>query len=277
MSDAQLQDVLEAVSRESHNPDSAQFKRDVVDRLRELGPDVVPALIERSMEAEANNERLAALIALGVLGDDADSAIPNLLSMAKDHSEDYLVRVHAIEALSLIGQNWSREMPWLISALDDPELCDVALGILEELGPAARDAVPALLARVNAGGGPRFIDVVGRVRSGAVLAVPELATILRVHSDPDVREACVRALSRIDPTSKTTARILGSALSDVDGEVRATAAKRLASIGEVASVALSDLRRALRDCDPAVRKAAAQAIERIDRAHNCRRQRLGRP
>jgi HEAT repeat protein len=177
--------------------------------------------------------RLEAMWALGRLGAPAGPAMPVVVNVMRNDSDER-VRVAAATAVRKIGPAAS-DLPAIAALLDDPN-------------PALRTEVAAALA--------------GRIPD--VMAI--LATRTR-DANPEARRQTTQtlgALGRIAPAD--VLQPLADALDDPDAEVRAVAVRRLADIGEPA---FRILRAALRHLDANVRGAAAHHIVAIPsrRAH----------
>jgi HEAT repeat protein len=125
-------------------------------------------------------------------------------------------------------------VPALVENLDDPE-ADVrrsAAHALEQIGPAAHPAVPALVEMFAA-------DPESSARRGAGLA-----------------------LGRIDPATTRVVEQAGRSLRDADAGVRVSAAVLLMASGRASASVRPALDAALADSDPNVRLYAAAAIGR---------------
>jgi HEAT repeat protein len=97
----------------------------------------------------------------------------------------------------------------------------------------------------------------------------EVPVLLRTLRDPDAptRQAIVRCLGLVGPTSEDVVPALAGTLSDQDAGVRASAADALGAFGGAARDALPSLETALsQEQDPEAVRAYARAILAIDAA-----------
>jgi HEAT repeat protein len=199
--------------------------------LQQIGPghdEVVPALIAALAEPSLRGD---AAQTLGSMGRSAKPAIPALAALLP--TED---RFSAVVALGKIGVDAEPVIPELIEFLDseNDRLAAAAAEALGWIGPAAKDALPKLKARL---------------------------------SNEDAREswcACALALWRIDSQGELAVPALIDLLEDKGWE-RVHVANALAEIGPDARAAVPALRNALRDRTPWVRVSAANALWRIER------------
>lgn len=162
--------------------DSA-VRQDAVNSLVQIGPTVVPAVID-AMQDSANRElRVGALMTLVAFGRDAKGTLPvftkglndrddtirqlsaqgllvlgkqaagqvdQLSKLLRDDSSES-VRFQAAFTLRHVDPEGTRSVPELARALDDksPEVRSAAARALGELGPKAMGAVAALVARLD--------------------------------------------------------------------------------------------------------------------------------
>jgi len=94
---------------------------------------------------------------------------------------------------------------------------------------------------------------------GAANAVPALIAVLK-DGDADVRWAAAKALGNIGPASQPAIHDLIGALKDSNDKVRAAAAAALGGIGADPELSAPALIEALKDKSDYVRKAAAEAL-----------------
>jgi hypothetical protein len=179
-------------------------------------------------------KRKAAAMALADLGPSASAAIPHLLEAARSSEGD--VKRAAVDALRSLKV--PEVVSFYVAALqeDDMHTRMWAAASLSRMGPAAKEAVPALVAvlRVNRGGrdyGPR-VEALG-------------------------------ALSRIGREAGAAVPALVDLLADSDWQMRRDAAELLGRIGKPAAApAEAALRKAAKDdANPGVRDAARRSLD----------------
>ena len=138
--------------------DPAEQRRVViVEKLRLLGKESLPALIHALHDPDVQMRRNAALVLTDLSGTwlakpkvDIREAIPALIEATDDHDPD--VRAWVAEALATIGPDAKEAIPALTGLVKDSfegarnNSC-FALG---EVGPAAKSALPALHDALNA-------------------------------------------------------------------------------------------------------------------------------
>jgi HEAT repeat protein len=242
--------------------------------LRALGKDALPPLRRR---LQPGKEDIRAILALAYLGRDAEEAVPDLLRILKSERKTLgwpHYRILAAGAALQIKPDWTKHLPFLVAALDDPQLIDFATEALEQMGPRAEVVLPELIKRMGRvappgvtlamGTTPRFVALIGGIGPPAKAAIPRLLDALR-HEEAGVREAAAWALARIGQQPKEVVPALRRCLRDEDKQVRRRAANALGAFGPAARPALPDLRESERDPEWAVRLAAALAIISIER------------
>jgi HEAT repeat protein len=161
--------VLRAALKEAALTDAdADVRTQAAHALLQVGPtpDSEVAGLTDSLRHELEILRFHAAVALGNLGRAAESAVPALTHTAL-WDEDPAVRVEAAVALWKIERKGPLVFPVLADALaDDNELiCWMAADYLAQIGPEARETVPALKRALRR----RF--KIGIVRTGVALAL----------------------------------------------------------------------------------------------------------
>jgi HEAT repeat protein len=143
-------------------------------------------------------------------------------------SEDVYVRAFAAWRLGNFREEARGAVPVLALALEQPDTYAVVSAALARIGPAAEEAVPALVSELEspaAGRRWRAARTLGRIGLGAADAVPALTAALE---DPNegVRLRVARALGRIGPDPRSAAA-LQRATGDPDAGVRREAQEAL--------------------------------------------------
>ena len=190
--------------------------------------------LQQDLRQGGSAERQAAAKALGELGSAASAGIPLLEDAAR--SSDVGVRQAAVDALGALRPQAA--LPLYVAALQEDSLHARmwAAGGLGRMGPAAKDAVPALAAVLSLNRGGR---------------------------DYGPRVEALVALTRIGKEAGAAVPALVEALSDRDPTLRRDAASLLGRIGKPAALpAEAALRKAAgEDAHPGVREAARRALE----------------
>jgi len=104
--------------------------------------------------------------------------------------------------------------------------------------------------------------LLGSLKSQAAGIAEELAAAAKGDPDPQVRKACLVAITNVAEPAKA-AGLLAEGLSDEDASVRLVAAARLRQLGADAAPVTKQLAAALEDSDSRVADAAAQALANI--------------
>jgi HEAT repeat protein len=144
-------------------------------------------------------------------------------------SDDVYVRAFAAWRLGNFRAEASEAAPALAAALERPKTHVAVSAALARVGPAATEAVPALVAELSSddsGRRWRAARTLGRIGPGAMAAVPNLVEAL---DDPNegVRFRAARALGQIGPEARSAAAALQQATGDPDAGVRREARKAL--------------------------------------------------
>jgi HEAT repeat protein len=193
------------------------------------------------------------------LGDDRDIVLSHIADML-DQFLDRAAQDAASWALRAIGQEATMPVVVALRKSDPGRSRSLALRMLEELGPAAKDAIPALADMIEN-------DSAHRERAGEVLAaigadaVPCLIEAVRSAEDFAVLSVAIETLKAIGKTATDAVPVLIERLRDEDSIVRMIAAEALGAVG--AKEAAPALIEGLRDEDCDVRALAAEALGAI--------------
>jgi HEAT repeat protein len=222
---------------------------------------VLPGVREAMRSADMETAANAAE-ALGSLGEPAVPALVDALKIER-------IRPSVARILGRLGPAAKQAVPALAEIVrrDDrvPARCE-ALMALGAIGPDAAPSVPAIAESLR--GTKEDICyaacyALGRIGPAAIAAKPELQNKLR-DANQSIALSAAWALARIDPRSAEVARLsvplLLQGLADAEPRVRAEAANSLALLGPLAKDAVPALKKVLRDPDDTVRDAADKAI-----------------
>jgi HEAT repeat protein len=179
--------------------------------------------------------RLASLEALEVLGEQAAPALPAVVNATTD--SNLFVRWAAARTLGVLAPRQPElAVPALVRRLDPAEDLSVQIAAataLQQYGPMARPAIPALVGALSAG-------------------------------DDDVSLAAYEALDRAGADTPEALAAIARGLTDPSAPIRREAARVLGHLGPAARSTLPALRKALFDTDDDVRRAASAAVLAID-------------
>lgn len=185
--------------------------------------DAVPALVERLRREQEQEVRQALVVALATVG---VAALPALLTVVREQVPDTLLP--AVEAIIKIGRDAVPEVAEGMLSDADEQVRDLAVAMLQRLGPRAEAAVP-------------------------------VAVRLLGHADPGVREHAAMAVTFVGGPAKAAAPALVRALSDPHRDIAHWAEKALAVIGPDAVPAL----RQATPADAAGRERVARLLAHL--------------
>lgn len=208
--------------------------------FHEMGPEVMPLLIDRLRKDEARACRLPFYWALRERGVHSLPVIRQLLI-----DDDPRLREFAMDTLYNIGIQSGTNLPesltpLIIQKLDDSQqdVSRQAPWVLGMIGGPAEDIVPVL---INAVKDPKY----GHLDHTAVSGLGSVGKKLRAD-DPHLKTI-------IDTLSDAT-------VNHADATVRSYAALQLGYLGEPAHVAIPNLRRATKDPQQYVRERARETL-----------------
>jgi len=262
-----LEELLDEMSAEGAAREAAT--------LRDPGLEQRVDDLVRELKQSDVRRRWRAAVALWELGPPASAAIEALSETLNDAAP--IVARAAAEALDRItGKSVPRrqaagsttgpiDVSVLIGALghDDVSVREWAAVALRDLGPAACEASPALLAALR--------DPNSGIRDWAALALASVCSdpaevlpeLLRALHDANMflRAAAATALGALGAREAVPA--LSEALKDENSGVRCRAAVALGRIGSAARSAIPTLLKMIEDRDVSVADAAGLALEKI--------------
>lgn len=230
-----------------------------IDSLADLGPKVVPLMVEALKDEKA---RYWACLVLAEIGPDAGGAVEGLTEVLSDDRPE--VRMQALMALGEIGPSAGSAAGPIISALDDEQMsvrycASYALGRMR--APGATNALKKSL---------ETDDEFLRMIAAWALArcnpddkqLAESAVMLIVKGleseNPNVRAGAARALFELEAPTDPAIEALVASLGDSEPKVLANALDALAALG---SKAVPKLATALQKEE--VRSLAVQILARM--------------
>lgn len=160
-----------------------------------LGTDAAKVLMDILTSDGSPERRVGAIAGLALLVQEPERASKVLRGALND--DDARVRLYAAEALWLIHRDAGLVVPILIDGLKEKDSAQQALMLVQELGPAAKDAVPALIDLVR---GPdenlaaQAASSLGRIGPEAKAAIPALIEILKEGGTDNLQWSAVHAL-----------------------------------------------------------------------------------
>jgi HEAT repeat protein len=200
---------------------------------------------KRQLGTEDAEERSKAAFALGSMGEDARSAVPELARVLTE-DPDRACRIEASLAMSKIAPACADAVPALAKGLSDPELfvrMNSAMALFR-LKLEARPAVPELIRAVqddknktNLGAFHHTIQdmaglALGRASAGTPDGVAALTDALAEVTSVESRSHLARALGEVGPPARSAAPKLRALLTDDSTLVRESAAAALEKMGE---------------------------------------------
>ncbi|NUQ61942.1 MAG: HEAT repeat domain-containing protein [Pirellulales bacterium] len=236
-------------------------------RLHPADKDLMRKAVEHLVKGLQNREkrvRRAAAQALVDLDPDPEIARP-ILAKAMDAADPKTLDA-MMDALAGLGE---KAIPRLVKALEIEQTRARAAAILGRMGPAAKEAVPALTAALcdkNCETRSEVLMALGAIGPDAAAAVPSIDKLLK---DPqmDVCYAACYALGKIGPAAAAAAPELAACLKAEDEFLRMASAWALGMIDpgspETAAKVVPVLITALDAPDAMTRMQAAEVLGRL--------------
>jgi HEAT repeat protein len=223
----------------------------------------------RRLESDVAADRKDAAAHLGLLGHEAQAALPAIREVLRD--EDPLVRAQAATAVWQISRQPAAAVSVLIGLLDNPNpaVRTLAAYQLGAIGPEASMALPALgrsLEKCDPVARVHIAEAMVRIDPTHHQSIAILVAALH-HPDSDVHTLAAFALTCVAPQdSNPVVEELSAALRGPDVRLQSAAALSLGSFGAAAESAIPDLVRLMDSADPYVREAASISLACIKAA-----------
>lgn len=227
--------------------------------------EAVDALLQ-ALDDPQPDVREAATEALGAIGPAAKAALPRLWTQLKDEKQGWLAYVAGPALAQIAGPEIVPQLTELLGN-PNPVLQSAAANGLHTLGPAARGAMPTVVAGLAPNYSPQshkaMIWVIMAIGPEAKEAVPGLLPILDSDSF-HMQYWAQRALAAIGPAAKPAVPKLIELLAKGVVSVRRHSAIALGAIGPgIGPEGLQALERALDDPQQPVREDAVIALGKL--------------
>lgn len=175
-------------------------RRLAAEALGLLGPKVAPEAAEplfRTMDDRLVPVRENAILALANFGPLAEPAIPKLRTIMLDRNST--LRAAACLTVWKVTNDADAVLPVLKEILREGDFEWEAAQVLGQLGPAAKSAVPELIAALQKDESVQLdaADALGRIGADAAPAIPALKSLLE-HEEEEVRDAARKAIEQIE-------------------------------------------------------------------------------
>ena len=260
------QPAVDALIKALANPNVRICEQAAITLARMQSPpkEALPALLRLFGHSSAD-VRHQAVSSIEEIGTTAENAIPQLIELAKNDSENR-VRRAAIAATAALDGDGKRGIPVCIKALQDidPDVRGQAARSLGNYGSRAESAIAALTLELDDKGerhhwlAPDFCglravrydaaEALGKI-GHASSALPKLHKMLETDEGREVRAIVAQAVLRIDPTDKKALPALVKILQvehEGTGGAEATLAV-LESLGPAAVQAIGAIKKAVQD------------------------------
>jgi HEAT repeat protein len=158
-------------------------------------------------------------------------------------------------------------IPALIEALKDSDhqVRSNAMEVMTEMGPAAADAVPALISMLSTSGTySGWDESYAKISLTAIgPAAVDQVSVLLSSRDPKLRKDGAEILGHIGARTNAKVPSLAAVSKDPDVNVRAAAMTAIGSTGGMANTDVEPLLAGLKDLSPGVRESAALALTQV--------------
>jgi HEAT repeat protein len=218
--------------------------------------------LDRVQKAESDTEQSIAANAISAFGTDAKPAIPKLIEMLDDRSEEF--RTMILGVLRGLGPHAKSAVPQLVKLLKERKAGDpeVVMWVLQAIGPDAKEAIPVLMDSLHDEKLLKYaVQTLCSIGPEAKVGIPEIRNaIKRARGNSAISVASlVRPLSNL---GTDVVPLLIECLKD-DPPVQCASADALAAMGQSARDAIPDLKKLVRHKTPEVRFAVANALWEI--------------
>jgi HEAT repeat protein len=218
--------LIPRLIKELDNPDFDHYYGAIV-ALGNVGPAALPALT-KVMQGEGDARRRYAAMAIGMMGQKAESVVPVFVTCLSDKDLD--LRLIVADELPNLGPAAKAAVPTLITGTRDENVYFrlAAIKALGEIGPGAEPAIPFLIDALKEGvyGSDDALGGIGAA------AVPALLAVFKSSKDKALLDRATSAFTDMGPQAAPAVPELIAALKNKDTRLGAISA--LQAIGPAA-------------------------------------------
>ncbi|WP_406698648.1 HEAT repeat domain-containing protein [Singulisphaera sp. Ch08] len=256
----------------SHLTDRDESSRQMAGHsLESLGPrarEIAPALREL-LSAKAPAVRISAARVLARVDPEAKAvALQTLREVLDDDEKETVSQLKAAESLWDLGHA-DVAIPVLVTALSDgngsSNVSNQARQILQRIGPANKEAIPALLEALKEASpntGSQVLQILQRLGSAARDAAPDLIA-LTTSKNFNLREQVLQTLRQLGPLPKKVVPQILAAIKESDPNFRSQLIPLLGQLGTESKATIPALVAMLKEPAQNVRLQVLQVLQQI--------------
>jgi len=235
------------------------IRRQVWSVAAKMPPQFRKGIVSNVKPQRAGLVHIAGMRAVAAIGPDAVPALPELsrILQGKDLQETW----EAGYALGAMGPEAARVLTAALHS-EYPAVMQAALAGLKQIGPAAGQAVPAMIEKLGHHDPAVRMWAVSALSGIGQPAVPQLLQIVE-HGNGEVRRGAAQALTSIFPSRRKFIPALLQMIKDDEAASRLQAIVSLTTINATDEVTIGAITDALKDSDVNVRQAATNALVRL--------------
>ncbi|MFA8020266.1 HEAT repeat domain-containing protein [Bremerella cremea] len=257
--DLPADDLVAAIKKQLEEAPSDQKRARWIPTLVKLGPKAasLTPLVASYLQSEDYDLKTDSVDALVAFGPAAKEAVPQLIECIKTW-EYPSAPIQALGAIEAGGPEFAKLAPKLLENIDNRF---VVLNTIAKLGPAAKDAIPAitpLLSSTDNSDVENAIIALGAMGAEAKSTVPQLIKTAQENDAYGIPDTAVAALAKIDPANPAVVE-LGLGLLDLENDEAVE--KFLTNLGENAPAVL---KQGLQSESPKVKANSLALLDKIE-------------
>ena len=231
----------------------------------------IPELIELGRDPDARVAE-AALESFYNMGPNLRGAQLQLIDLFSDEAVDSRIREITLDVLGELGREARASIPNLRVILRDHEhsLCRAALTLIENIGPAAEQAVPECQAILQTSQNQELIgsvlEAITAIGPAARVCLPTLLKMVQSNPSGVHTEQVLQAISSVGINPKRFAPVLFEAWKQISDPSSSLSRRYRHELEGLGSVAVPGLLAIVQDPDSDRKEAALETIQRMRRA-----------